>query len=169
MLTDRLIAHVEPMLRVDETVEIAMAGFRPLSRSLALVAVFPAVLLGFAVSAAAGWPSWIGGGLGGGVGAGLAAWLDQRRARADHGKGMSIGLVVTSRRLFVLDLETGLVNATVGGVHLDVERSDIETIETERMQGSGIKRLGAVIVLRDGTVERVIPARTDPFLRALAE
>jgi hypothetical protein len=169
MLTDRLIAFVEPLLRADETIAVAMAGFRPLSRSLALVAVFPAVLLGFAVSTAAGWPSWVGGGLGGGVGAGVAAWLDQRRARADHGKGLSIGLVVTSQRLIVLDLETGLVSATVGGVHLDVERSDIETIETERMQGSGIKRLGAVIVLHDGTVERVIPARTDPFLEALVD
>ena len=82
---------------------------------------------------------------------------------------MSIGLVVTSERLFVLDLATGLVSATVAGVHLDVDRSFIEMIETERMQGSGIKRPGVVIALRDGTVERVIPARVDPFLQALAD
>jgi hypothetical protein len=168
MLADRLSAHVEPLLRPHETLEVAMAGFRPLSRSLALVAVFPFVLLGLASATAAGWPSWLGGGLGGGLGAAAAAFLDQRRARAEHGKGMSIGLVVTSDRLFVLDLDTGIMSASVAGVHLETERSFIETIETERMQGSGLKRPGVVIGLRDGTVERVIPARTDPFLQALA-
>lgn len=147
-----------------------MAGFRPLSRTLALFAVFPVVLAGFAVATAAGWPSWVGGGLGGGAGAGLAVWLDQRQARSDHGgKPMSIGLVVTDQRLFVLDLRTGVLLADVEGIHLEVERDFIEHVETERMQGSGLKRMGVVVTLHDGTVERFIPARTDPFLAALTD
>lgn len=147
-----------------------MAGFRPISRSTALLALFPLVLLGFAVSTAAGWPAWVGGALGGGAGAGTAAWLDGRRARAEHqGKGMSVGLVVTDRRLFVLRLDVGVFVARVAGVDLEVDRSFITSVEIERMQGSGIKRSGAVVALRDGTVERVIPARTDPFVLALAD
>lgn len=169
MLAERLRAHVEPLLRSGEEILTAMAGFRPISRSFALVAIFPFVLGGFAVSTAAGWPAWVGGGLGGGLGAAAAAWLDQRRARNEHGgKTMSVGLVVTDRRLFILELQAGILRASVAGIDLEVERSFIESIETERMQGSGLKRLGVVIVLHDGTVERVIPARTDPFVLALS-
>lgn len=168
MLADRIETHVTPMLRAGEHVLVAMAGFRPISRSFAFIAVFPFVLGGFAVSTAADWPAWVGGGIGGGAGAGVAMWLDQRRARAEHGgKSLSIGLVVTDTRLFVLDLATGPVFADVAGLHLEAERSSIETIETERMQGSGLKRLGVVISLRDGTVERLIPARTEQFMAAL--
>lgn len=168
MLTDRIRAHVEPLLGPDEEIEVAMAGFRPLSRSLALVAVFPLVFGGFAVATASGWPAWVGGGLGGGAGAAVAAWLDQRQARRDHaGKGLSLGLVVTTDRLFVLDLSTGPLMATVETTHLEVERSAIEGIATQKMQGSGLKRPGVVIELADGSVERVIPARTDQFLTAL--
>lgn len=145
-----------------------MAGFRPISRSLVFVVVFPVVLGSFAISTAAGWPSWVAGGVGGGVGAGLAMWLDQRRARAEHdGKGLAVGLVVTDQRLFVLDLDTGVAFATVAGVHLEADRSSIDSIETERMQGSGLKRLGVVMSLADGTVERLIPARTEQFVAAL--
>lgn len=169
MLSARLREYVEPLLRPAETIEVAMAGFRPLSRSLAFFAVFPVVLAGFAVATAADLPAWVGGGLGGGLGAGLAVWLDQRQARVDHGgKPMSIGLVVTSDRLFVLDLRTGLFLADVAGVYLEVERAFIEHVETERMQGSGLKRLGVVLGLRDGSTERFIPARTDPFVTTLA-
>lgn len=168
MLAQRLNDHIEPLLRPGEVIEAAMAGFRPLSRSFALIAVFPAVFAGFAVSTAAGYPSWVGGGVGGGVGAGLAAWLDQRRARSEHGgKGMSVGLVVTSHRLFVLELDTGVMAASVAGVGLEAGRDEITGVETERMQGSGLKRLGVVIALSDGSTERVIPARSEVFLRAL--
>ena len=86
----------------------------------------------------------------------------------DHdGKGLSIGLVVTDQRLWILDLAAGLVAASVAGVHLESELSAIAEVETERMQGSGLKRLGAVIRLVDGSVERVIPAKAPPFLTAL--
>jgi hypothetical protein len=169
MLNDRIREHVEPLLRPGETIEQAMAGFRPLSRSLALVVIFPLVVAGFAVSAAAGVPAWVGAGVGGGLGAGLSMWLDQRRARAEHGgKGLSIGLVVTTQRLFVLDLKTGPVLASVAGVDLEAELSDLEHVETQRMQGSGLKRPGVVIRLRDRTVLQVIPARAQQFVAALA-
>lgn len=168
MLTDRISAFVEPRLRSGEEIRLAMTGFRPLSRSAALLAIFPAVLAGFAVSAATGIPSWAGGLLGGGAGVALAIWLDQRRARAEHeGRPLSIGLVVTDRRLFILDLSTGVVAAAVQDVHLVSELDDIAAIETERMQGSALKRAGAVLRFRDGSVERVIPARTGAFLEAL--
>lgn len=168
MLIERIRTQVEPMLRPGETVKVAMAGFRPLTRSAALAAIFPMVLGGLAVSTAAGWPAWVGGGIGGAGGAAVAAWLDQRRARAEHrGRGMSVGLVVTDRRLILLELETGLIGASVAGIGLEAERFEIERLETERMQGSGLKRPGVVVTLRDGTVLRVIPARTDEFLAAL--
>lgn len=144
-----------------------MAGFRPLSRTWGLVATFPLVLGGFAVSTAAGLPAWLGGGLGGATGAGLAMVLDQRQARIEHGKGMSVGLVVTDERLFVLELATGLVAASVVGVDVVADRGEILSVETERMQGSGLKRPGVVLALRDGTEVAVIPAKTDQFLRAL--
>ena len=147
---------------------MAMAGFRPLSRSAALLSVFPLVLGGLAAGTAAGIQAWIGGAIGGGIGAAMASWLDQRRARAEHdGKGLSIGLLVTDQRLLILDLATGLIAATVEDIHLEQELSDLTDIETERMQGSGLKRVGLVLGFRDGTIERVIPARTQPFLEAL--
>jgi hypothetical protein len=169
MLTDRIAAYIDPELRPGEIIEIAMVGFRPLSRSLALVAVFPFMLGGLAAATASGWPAWLGGALGGALGALVAAWLDQRQARLDHdGKGLSIGLVVTSERFFVLDLSTGIVGASVEGVALSAERTRIEWVDTEKMQGSGLKRAGVVVHLSDGTSERVIPARTEPFLQALS-
>jgi hypothetical protein len=168
MLNQRIRAYAEPLLRSGEEIVVSMVGFRPLSRTLALYAVFPAVIGGFALATATGFPTWVGGGIGGGTGAGLAMWLDQRQARADHdGKGLSIGLVVTDQRLWILDLAAGLVAASVAGVHLESELSAIAEVETERMQGSGLKRLGAVIRLVDGSVERVIPAKAPPFLTAL--
>jgi len=170
MLNERLRSHIEPGLRSGESIDVAMAGFRPISKSAALVAVFVFVFGGFAVATAAGLPSWVGGAVGGGSGALAAALLDQRRARKEHqGKGMSVGLVVTTYRLFVLDLDTGLLSAHVAGVAVEAERSAIASVETERMQGSGLKRLGVVISLRDGTVTHVIPARTDPFVRSLSD
>lgn len=169
MLTEKLKAFVADRLEEGENIEAAMAGFRPLTRSAALLAIFPMVLAGFAVSAAAGWPAWVGGGLGGGTGAGLAMWLDQRRARTEHdGQSLSLGLVVTDRRLFILDLETGMVAADVAGIHREESRHDLSEVTTEKMQGSGFKRMGAVLHFRDGSVERVIPARTEQFLKALA-
>jgi hypothetical protein len=168
MLVGRLKAYIEPFLRDGEDVVAAMAGFRPLSRSMALVALLPLVLGGFAVSTAANWPAWVGGALGGGVGAGVAMWLDQRRARTEHdGKGMSLGLVVTEQRLFILALDTGVFAATVAGIEHEVEVSEITSIETQRMQGSGLKRLGVVLGLPDGTRFAAIPARTERFLEAI--
>lgn len=169
MLIDRLRASVEPLLVPGEGIRAAMAGFRPVSRSMALVAAFPLVFLGFAAGAAAGWPAWVGGALGAATGAGVAMWLDQRRARAEHGgKGMSIGLVVTTDRLFVLELDTGPISATVADVEKVAGKPGIE-IATEKMQGSGLKRLGVVLTFDDGEVLRVIPARTEHFLQAMAE
>lgn len=168
MLNQRLRDHVEPLLRQSESVVAAMAGFRPLSSSAALFAVFPAVLGGFAVSSAAGLPAWVGGGLGGGIGGGLAMWLDQRRARAEHdGKGLSVGLVVTDKRLFVLDLGTGPISARVVGVELEMPLDQIRSVDEEKMQGSGLKRSGVVIGAADGTSFAVIPARLGPFLEAV--
>jgi hypothetical protein len=168
VLNRRIREFVTPLLDVGEEITAAMAGFRPLSRSLALFAVFPAVFAGFAVSSAAGWPAWVGGGLGGGTGAGLAMWLDQRQARADHdGKGLSVGLVVTDRRLFILDLATGPLAAQPTGVALTTSLDEIASVETVKMQGSGLKRAGAVLDLADGTEVAVIPARHEQFLQAL--
>ncbi len=168
MLSQRIRAYIEPRLRPGEEIRVAMAGFRPLSRSAALLATFPLALGGFAVSAASGTPAWVGGTLGAGAGVGLAMWLDQRRARAEHeGRCLSIGLVVTGGRLFILDLSAGLAVASVDHLHLESELGDIAGIETETMQGSGFKRVGAVLRFRDGSVERVIPARTRSFLEAL--
>ena len=168
MLNQRIRDFAEPLLRPDEQIVVAMAGFRPLTRSAALLSVFPLVLGGLAAGTAAGIQAWIGGAIGGGLGAGMAAWLDQRRARAEHdGKGLSIGLVVTGQRLFILDLTARLIAVSVEDIHLEQELGDLTDIETERMQGSGMKRVGLVLRFRDGTVERVIPARTQPFLEAL--
>lgn len=169
MLNKRIREFIEPLLQNGEEIVVAMVGFRPLTRTAALLAVFPAVFGGFAVSTAAGISPWIGGGVGGGVGAGLAAWLDQRRARAEHdGKGLNIGLAVTNRRLLILDLAAGLISASVESLHLERELGDIADVETERMQGSGLKKIGAVIRFRDGTIERVIPAKSKPFMEAIA-
>jgi len=168
VLNQRIREFVEPQLRSGEQIAVAMAGFRPLTRSAALLTIFPLAFLGLASATAAGTSAWIGGALGVLVGAALAAWLDQRRARSEHGgKSLSIGLVVTSHRLLVLDLAAGFAAASVAGIHLDQELGDLTDIETERMQGSGLKRVGLVLGFRDGTVERVIPARTQPFLDAL--
>lgn len=168
MLNQRIRDFAEPLLRRDEQIVVAMAGFRPLTRSAALLSVFPLVLGGLAAGTAAGIQAWIGGAIGGGLGAGMAVWLDQRRARAEHdGKGLSIGLVVTGQRLFILDLTARLIAVSVEDIHLEQELGDLTDIETERMQGSGMKRVGLVLRFRDGTVERVIPARTQPFLEAL--
>lgn len=168
MLNQRIRDFAEPLLRPDEQIVVAMAGFRPLTRSAALLSVFPLVLGGLAAGTAAGIQAWIGGAIGGGLGAGMAAWLDQRRARAEHdGKGLSIGLVVTGQRLFILDLTARLIAVSVEDIHLEQELGDLTDIETERMQGSGMKRAGLVLRFGDGTVERVIPARTQPFLEAL--
>ena len=145
-----------------------MAGFRPLTRSAVLPVVFPLSLGGLAAGTAADISAWIGGAVGAGLGAVIAAWLDQRRARAEHdGKSLSIGLVVTTQRLLILDLAAGLVAASVAGVHLDRELGEITAIEPEKMQGSGLKRIGAVITFRDRTVTRVIPAKTTSFVKAL--
>lgn len=168
MLSRRIEEFTEELLRPGEQVALAVVGFRPISRTAALMAVFPSVLGGFAVSTAAGLPAWFGGGLGGGVGAGLMAWFDQRRSRAENdGKCLSIGLVVTTRRLLIVDLATGVFGASVESLYLEQDLSDITDVETERMQGSGLKRIGAVIQFRDGTVERVIPAKSKPFFDAL--
>lgn len=168
MLNDRIRAHVESELRSGESITVTMVGFRPLSRSWALVAIFVSVFAGFAISTAADIPSWIGGGVGGGVGAAAMMLLDQRRARAEHeGKGMSVGLAVTTQRLFLLELDTGIFSASISGPGLVVDRSDIVSLETERMQGSGLKRPGVLIEMRGGRHERVIPARIQPFRRAL--
>jgi hypothetical protein len=168
MLRRRIYEFTEPLLRPGEQIALTMVGFRPISRSAALMAVFPAVLGGFAVSTAAGIPAWVGGGLGGGVGAGLMAWFDQRRSRAENdGRSLSIGLVVTDRRLLILDLATGVFGASVESLYLEQDLSDISEAETERMQGSGLKRIGAVIRFRDGSIERVIPAKSKPFFDAL--
>ncbi len=169
MLNNRIRTYVESLLRSGEEIVVSMVGFRPLSRTLALYAVFPAVIGGFALATATGFPTWVGGAIGGGSGAGLAMWLDQRQARADHdGKSLSIGLVVTDQRLWILDLAAGLVAASVAGIHLEAELSAIAEVDAERMQGSGLKRPGAVIRLRDGSVERVIPAKALPFVAALS-
>ncbi len=168
VLNRRIRDFVEPQLRDGEEITVAMAGFRPLTRSAALIAILPLAFLGLAAGTAAGISAWIGGALAVVAGAGLTAWLDQRRARSEHGgKGLSIGLVVTSHRLFVLDLKAGFVAASIAGIHIDRSLGDLTDIETERMQGSGLKRIGLVLRFRDGTVERVIPARTQPLLDAL--
>ncbi|MEE9299246.1 MAG: hypothetical protein V3V29_09455 [Acidimicrobiia bacterium] len=168
MLNQRIRDFAEPHLHSDEQIVVAMAGFRPLTRSAALLSVFPLVLGGLAAGPAAGINPWIGGAIGGGLGVGMTAWLDQRRARAEHdGKGLSIGLVVTGQRLFILNLAAGLIAASVEDIHLEQELGDLTDVETERMQGSGMKRVGLVLGFRDGTIERVIPARLQPFLDAL--
>ena len=168
MLSRRIEEFTEQLLRPGEQIALSVIGFRPISRTAALMAVFPSVLGGFAISVAAGLPAWVGGGLGGGVGAGLMAWFDQRRSRAENdGKCLSIGLVVTNRRLLIVDLATGVFGASVESLYLEQDLSDITEVETERMQGSGLKRIGAVIQFRDGTVERVIPAKSKPFFDAL--
>ena len=145
-----------------------MAGFRPLTRSAVLLTVFPLFFGGLAAGTAAGISAWIGGAVGAGLGLGVAAWLDQRRARAEHdGKSLSIGLIVTTQRLLVLDIAAGLIAASVEGVHLEQELGDITAIEPEKMQGSGLRRIGAVLRFRDGTALRVIPAKTKLFVEAL--
>jgi hypothetical protein len=60
-----------------------------------------------------------------------------------------------------------LVAASVAGVYRETALSEIAGVETERMQGSGLKRLGAAIQMTDGSVERVIPAKAQPFIDAL--
>lgn len=168
MLTQRIRSAVESMLRPGESVVEAMVGFRPLSRSSALLMVFVTVFLGFAVSSAADIPAWIGGGVGGGVGAGLAMLLDQARARREHGgKGMSVGLVVTTQRFFILELAMGAISATVAGVDSEAELTDIRRVEIERMQGSGLKRPGVVLTFSDGSESSLIPARTKRLIAAL--
>ena len=168
MLSRRIDDFAEELLRPGEEIVLTLVGFRPISRSAALMAVFPSVLGGFAVSTAAGLPAWVGGGLGGGVGAGLMAWFDQRRSRAENeGKCLSVGLVVTDRRLLIFDLATGVFGASVESLYLERDLGDITEVETDRMQGSGLKRIGAVIHFRDGTVERIIPAKSKPFFEAL--
>lgn len=168
MLKQRLWEFVEPRLRDDERIVVAMAGFRPLTRSAALMAIFAFVLAGFAASTASGMPAWVGGGLGGALGAGTAAWLDHRRARFEHdGKGLGVGLVVTDRRLFILELATGVFTASVSAIDVEQDLADIVEVETQKMQGSGLKRVGAVVRFADGTTERVIPARTDGFLECV--
>ncbi len=168
MLNQRIQEFTTPLLHADETITVAMAGFRPLSRSAMVLSVFPLFFGGLAAGTAAGISPWLGGAVAAGLGFGMAAWLDQRRARAEHdGKSLSIGLVVTNRRLLILDLVAGLVAASVAGVHLEQKLENIREVEPEKMQGSGLKRIGAVITFRDGSATRVIPAKTKPFLEAL--
>lgn len=168
MINRRMAEFVEPFLATGEVVGAAMHGFRPLSRSLAFVAAFPAVLGGFAAASAAGWPAWVGGGVGGGIGAGLAMALDQRRARAEHaGKGLAVGLVATDRRFMVLEMRTGLVVAEPVAVEMDRPLVTVASVATERMQGSGLKRTGLVMQFDDGAETRFIPARLHPMLEAL--
>ena len=168
MLNQRIEAFVTPLLRTNESITLAMVGLRPLTRSAVVVGVFPLVLGGLAAGTAAGISPWLGGAIGGALGAGFGVWLDQRRARAEHGgKSLSIGLVVTNQRLLVLDLATGLFAAKVAGLHLDRKLANIKEVEPEKMQGSGLKRLGAAITFRDGTVIRVIPAKSKTFFEAL--
>jgi hypothetical protein len=168
VINRKMTEFVEPLLGAGETVQVAMHGFRPLSRSMAFLAAFPAVFGGFAIGSAAGWPAWVGGGIGGGVGAGLAMALDQRRARAEHdGRGLAVGLVATERRFMVLEMRTGLVAAEPVGVELEQPLDSIASVGTEKMQGSGLKRAGLVMTFDDGAEVRLIPARVNPMLEAL--
>jgi len=170
MLNQRIKEFVAPLLEPGERISSAMVGFRPLTRSAALVAVFPAVFGGFAVGSAAGWPAWLAGGIGGGVGGGLAMWLDQRRARREHdGRGMSVGLAVTDRRLFVVEMDTGVLVARPATVEHVAPLAELGPVETEKMQGSGLKRLGVVLDLPGGTELRVIPARIETFMAAVGD
>jgi hypothetical protein len=168
MLNRKITEYVTPLLEAGEEIVVAMAGFRPITRSAAFVAVFPAVIAGFAVSSATGLPAWVGGGIGGGFGGGLAMWLDQRRAKAEHdGKGLSVGVVVSDRRFFLLELATGLVGAVPTATERVARREEIVSVRSERMQGSGLKRPGVVVALSDGTELVFIPARHGQLLEAL--
>jgi hypothetical protein len=145
MLNRRITEFAAAALDPGEALMTAMVGFRPISRSFVFFAVFPAVLGGFALSSAAGW-----------------------QARLDHdGRGLSIGLAVTDRRLLVIEMRTGLIMAGPVAIERSIGRDEIVGIETATMQGSGLKRPGAAIRLVGGEEVRVLPARIGPFLEAL--